>query len=162
MIIYNLAMQIESNGEEYYLEQAEKTEDRVLKEVFKILADDERRHYQIIETIKAEVPMYIYSDSLDKLSHVFRTREMFIDTSKIKNHELDSYKEVLENEQDCIYLYKRAAEECDDEHIKDIFLKLMEEEEKHAVIMENIAEIMNRPLDLVESTEFNILERFAV
>ncbi|MGO1820329.1 MAG: ferritin family protein, partial [Senegalia sp. (in: firmicutes)] len=52
MNIYELAMKMEKEGEQYYKEQAEKTESKGIQNIFKMMADDERRHYEIIKNIK--------------------------------------------------------------------------------------------------------------
>ena len=49
MNIYKYAMKMEKDGENYYRELANKTEDIGLRNILKMLADEEVRHYNIIE-----------------------------------------------------------------------------------------------------------------
>jgi len=49
MNIYKYAMKMEKDSENYYSELANKTDDVGLRNILKMLANDEVKHYNIIE-----------------------------------------------------------------------------------------------------------------
>ncbi|GAH92585.1 unnamed protein product, partial [marine sediment metagenome] len=56
MNIYKYAMKMEKDSENYYNELANKTDDAGLRNILKMLASDEVKHYNIIEQmIKTDV-----------------------------------------------------------------------------------------------------------
>ena len=54
MDIFDFALEMEKEGEKYYREIAQKCEDKGLKSILNMLADDESKHYQILEKMKAK------------------------------------------------------------------------------------------------------------
>ena len=56
MNIYDFAIQMEKDGEAYYRELGRKSKAEGLQFIFSILADEEVRHYTILEKMKASAP----------------------------------------------------------------------------------------------------------
>ena len=49
--IYRKARQIEKDSRDYYLEKASESDDAKIKEIFEKLADEERKHYFLLDNI---------------------------------------------------------------------------------------------------------------
>ena len=52
MNIYDFALKMELDGEQYYFEQAAKVTHPELRVVLKGLAEDEQRHYRIVQQLQ--------------------------------------------------------------------------------------------------------------
>jgi rubrerythrin len=52
MDIYTFALQMEKDGENYYRELATKSGNEGLKKIFTMLADEEVKHFRLIETMR--------------------------------------------------------------------------------------------------------------
>jgi len=52
MDIYEYAMQMEKDGEDFYRQIAEKNQSKGLRTISNMLADDEVKHYEIIKMMK--------------------------------------------------------------------------------------------------------------
>ena len=59
MNVFDYALKMELDGERYYREQALKTQYEELKVVLEGMADDELRHYQIIQALQNRKIEYI-------------------------------------------------------------------------------------------------------
>ena len=54
MNIFDYAMQMEKDGEVYYREIAEKTSNKGVRNILKMLADAELMHYEIFEKMRGK------------------------------------------------------------------------------------------------------------
>jgi rubrerythrin len=55
MDIYSFALQMKKNGEEYYRELANKSGSEGLKKILTMLAEEEVKHFQLIEKMRKKV-----------------------------------------------------------------------------------------------------------
>lgn len=162
MNIFDFALQMELDGEKYYRHLAEKAKYDDLKKVLEGLADDEQRHYQIIQLAQSQNFKHIAPDpSLSKIQNVFVSSSKSISSdnkeiiAKLKDEQLDVYREALIKEKESVALYRQLQEKAQNQDEKEIFGKLMEEEEKHVDVLDTIIELLNHTSDWVESAEFN-------
>lgn len=128
----DFAMQLELDGREFYLKQAELIEDEHLRQVFHELAADEEKHYQLLTQIK-ESGLYDYtaSDILERVPSVFPQPEQ----GKLRAEEHSSYVTIYEQaiafEEKAINLYSELASTAQSDLERDTFLMLEREEETH-------------------------------
>jgi len=163
MDIFDFALKMELDGEKYYRDLAERVKYDDLKKVLEGLAEDEQRHYKIIELAQKQTLNYIEADpSLSKIQNVFTiTRNKdFVPVNqeliaKLKDEQMDVYRAALVKEKESVELYKRLKENAKRQEEKIICEKLMHEEEKHVEVIDNIIEMLNQVHDWVESAEFN-------
>ncbi len=154
MNIYDYAMKVEKDGEEYYRNLAEKSTDIGLKRVFTMLADQEVKHYAALKKMAR-------NDGFDSSDYeTFDNEEKTIyeilqenKGSGFPQDEIAYYKEAIEHEDNMAAYYREKADEVDTEAEKYILNTIAEEEEKHKEIMENILEYIEQP-NLVGSAEF--------
>jgi rubrerythrin len=136
--ILSNAMQVEIDGYQFYKLASEKTEDKKGKEVFSSLAEDEKKHYQILkgqyekvrktggiefinkkaEFFKSESPSPIFSEDFKK-----RIKDMHFEMSAL------SIGALLEK--NSIEFYRKAGEQSEDKEVKDLFSYLVQWEQEH-------------------------------
>ncbi|SFL35378.1 ferritin-like domain-containing protein [Pelosinus propionicus] len=161
MDIFDFALQMELDGEKYYRDLADKVRDNDLKTVLEGLAEDEQRHYKIIQLAQSQIFNPISDSSLHDMPNVFsrnKEKTFVLETdliAKLKDEQSDVYRAALLKEEESVALYKRLQEDSNHPEAKLIFKKLMQEEEKHVEVIENIIEMLNHVNDWVEAAEFN-------
>lgn len=159
MDIFKYAINLETEGEKFYRELAEKTNHTGIKNIMNMLADDELKHKKIFENLKNDYKVvYAPTEILSKAKSIFKgiKAEDFLNSSK----ELAIYEKALEFEQKSINIYKEELNKQEDIIPIELLLELIEEEKKHYNLVDNIIKLLKRPEEWVESAEFNHLEKY--
>ena len=162
MNIYKYAMKMEKDSENYYRELANKTDDAGLQNILKMLANDEVKHYNIIEQmIKTDA-----SAELAETGILKNAKNIFIEI-KGKNivfdfdlPQVDFYRKAQEFEEKSYKFYLEMSDKVEIKSQRKIFLKLAEEEKKHMFLLENLVEFVSRPETWIENAEFNHLVEY--
>ena len=163
MDIFDFALKMELDGEQFYLQQAAKVNYAELKVVLTGLADDEQRHYKIVQRLRQQEREYIEPDpAISAARSVFAPAgdKPFIpkdqdSIAKWKDEQRDVYQAALRKEEESVRIYKTLKETVESPAEKDILDKLAQEEERHAEVLDNIVEMINRVHEWVESAEFH-------
>lgn len=158
----DFALQMELDGERYYRVQAQKSTFEDLKIVLEGLADDEQRHYQIVQSIQNQARAYLKPDpALNAARSVFvsfkddlATLSAKIDIKKLRNEQIDVYRVALAKETQSVNLYNKFQEQAELIEDKEIFEKLRNEEERHVEVLDTIIAMLNHVNDWVEAAEF--------
>jgi rubrerythrin len=161
--IYDFALKMELDGEKYYREWAQKTKYDDLKNVLEGLADDEQRHYKIIEAVQHQTFKYLEADpSFSMVRNVFHsykddlaTLKNKVSIEKLRDEQIDVYKVALVKEQESVELYKTMQEKTNNADEKVLLERLMKEEEGHVALIDTIIDMLNHVNDWVEAAEFN-------
>ena len=160
MNIFEYAMQMEKDGENYYRQLAQQTANKGLKTILTMLADEEVKHYNAIERMKTEEPQMAEATILTDAKNVFvqikESNEKF--GFDIKHTKL--YKKAQDIEKRSQDFYLEKANETEKKYQKRIFQKLAEEEKKHYFLLENIIQFVSRPETWLENAEFFHLEEY--
>ena len=160
MTIFEYAIKMEKDGEDYYRQLARQTTNKGLKTILTMLADEEVKHQNTIEKMKTNRPEMTETTILDDAKNVF----LEIKDSKegfdldIKQTELYKKAQGIEKQSQNFYLEK--AEKLQDNKQKLLFKKLADEERKHFFLLENIIEFVSRPEHWLENAEFFHLEEY--
>ncbi|MFO0792714.1 MAG: ferritin family protein [Candidatus Brocadiaceae bacterium] len=161
MDIYEYAMQMEKDGENYYRDLAKKISNKGLQNILGMLADAEVVHYDILQKIKnnkkaqmADTPI------LFNVKNIFVKMKEERDTSGIQTSHLGLYKKAREIEKKSQKFYLDKAGEVNEPSHKEIFLKIAEEEKKHYFILENIINFVSRPYTWLEDAEWYHLDEY--
>ncbi len=155
MNVYEYAMKVEKDGEEYYRELASNSDNTGLKKIFNMLADEEVKHYHIFKSM-----MKNDMDKLENLKLLTDTKTIFETLSNEKNsvnfdlNQIQYYKDAVEKEDNSYEFYSNEAKKSDNEKEKNIFLKIADEEVKHKKVLEEIVSFVEEPANWVESAEF--------
>jgi rubrerythrin len=162
MNIYKYAIKMEKDGENYYRELANQTEDIGLQNILKMLADEEVRHYNIIEQMMKSKA----SAELAETGILKKVKNIFI---KIKGKNLvfdfdlpqiNFYRKAQEIEEKSYKFYIEMSDKVEIESQRKLFLKLAGEEKKHMFLLENLVEFVSRPETWIENAEFNHLDDY--
>ncbi|MFZ2956662.1 MAG: ferritin family protein [Candidatus Ozemobacteraceae bacterium] len=156
MNIFEFALKKEAQSQAVYLELAKAAPTIGMKNIFTMLADDEKRHYQTIVKMEKEENVdlsecKILADSR-KILAKFRAEKMKF---KLDSSQLDAYKKAQESEDTSEAFYREKAHETKDEYQRKLFLSLAEEENNHSVILNEIIELIGHPEAFLENAEFN-------
>jgi rubrerythrin len=157
--IYEYAMQLEKDGENFYREVVSKTGNKGLKTILTMLADAEVRHYKLFQNMKNNDKVGMPdSPILNDVKNIFiemREKKQFeADVSEV---ELYKKAQGIEEQTRDFYLAK-AGEVVPDQ--KEIFLKIAQEEKRHYLILENIIRFVSQPDIWLEDAEWYHLEDY--
>ena len=162
MNIYKYAMKMEKDGENYYSELANKTDDTGLQNILRMLANDEVKHYYIIEQmIKADISAELAeTDILENAKNIFikiKGKNLVFDFDL---SQIDFYRKAQEFEEKSYKFYLEMSDKVEIKSQKKVFLKLAGEEKKHMFLLENLVEFVSRPETWIENAEFNHLDDY--
>lgn len=165
MNIYQFAMQMEKDGENYYRLLAKESTVPGLARIFLMLADEEVKHYNVIERLsrKESNPPLAAARILENVKNVFVTmqvakEDLYIDTTKAASE----YRKACTIEEMSQEFYLEKAGLVEDGYERQIFLRLAKEEGNHLRIMENIVEFVSRPEpgNWLENAEWHHLNEY--
>ncbi len=134
-----IALQTELNGIQFYTMAAEKTEDRKGKEVFKMLAEDEKKHFRELQRHFKSLRSsnkWAPSISLGEASLTFESESPIFSEElktrvKEKHFEMSALSIGALLESNSIDFYRKMKEETDDPIAKELFAKLQQWEQNH-------------------------------
>jgi rubrerythrin len=160
MEIFDYAMQMEKDGENYYRQLAEKTDNKAITTVLTMLADEEVKHYKIIEQMKTARPQMAEATILTDAMNVFARLKDSGESFDFGVGQAELYKKAQDIEKKSETFYREKADEVQKKYQKEVFLKLAEEENKHYFLLENIIEFVSRPETWLENAEWYHLEEY--
>jgi len=160
MNIFEYAMQVEKDGEEYYRQLAGKTANKGLQTILTMLADEEVKHYKAIEKMKTAKPEMAGTTILSDAKNIFIQIQESGEDFDYDTGQIEVYKKAQDMEERSRDFYLEKANEVEEEYQKELFLKLAEEEKKHYFLLENIIEFVSRPKTWLENAEFYHLEEY--
>ena len=160
MDIYDFAMRMEKDGEDYYREMARQTGNKGLITILTMLADEEVRHYKIVQKMKTEKSGMTETMILSDAKNIFMQLKESNEKIDFDIEQTELYKKAQTIEQRSMEFYLEKADEVGLEYQKQIFLKLAAEEKKHYFMLENIIEFVSRPQSWLENSEFHHLEEY--
>lgn len=161
MNIYDYAMQMEKDGENYYRDSAQKINNAGLKKILGMLADAEVKHYDILQKMKKnEKTQAPHTEILSNVKNIFVEMQEAKDTVGVNISQKELYKKAQEIEKKSQEFYSEKATEVSDQSQKELFLKVAEEEKKHYWILENILNFISRPQNWLENAEWYHLDEY--
>lgn len=162
MDIFEFAMEKERHAEHYYRDLAQRAEHDGFKHILTMLADEEARHFEAVQQMKRRTRQEVTeSPVLKHAKEVFAKMKASADTFRFDVSEADLYRKAAEIEQQSKTYYLEKADEVEDADQKAIFRKLAEEENKHLVLVQNIADFVSRPETYLEDAEFTHFDDYA-
>ena len=166
MNIYKYAMKLEKDSEEYYKKLMGETDDVGLQTILKMLADDEAKHFSIVEQMMETdtCPVCAETHILKNAKNIFMKIKPVLAGEKLAfnfdSAQADFYRSAQEFEEKSYKNYLKMSNEVGDETQKNLLLKLAEEEKKHMFLLENLVEFVSRPETWIEDAEFNHLDEY--
>jgi len=151
------AINMELEGEQYYIQQAETNKNNGLHSVFLLLANDEKNHANILRDKSKDLPYELKESSTLKTSKsIFQELGQGKNELKDSSAQIEVYRSALETERRSIDLYKEFLTNAGEEKEKELFHFLIQQEEEHYTIIEEIILLLLRPEEWVESAEFGM------
>lgn len=162
MDIYQFAMKMEKDGENYYRELGAHTNQSGLKQILNLLANEEVKHFQIIEKMsqKKTKPSVSQETLFDSVKTIFQSLSETEKIPEFKSDEIDLYRKALDIEKQSHRFYVEKSEEVEEESSKELLRQLAAEENKHAFLIENLIEFMRRPNTWLENAEWYHLDEY--
>ncbi|HUW20527.1 MAG TPA: ferritin family protein [Sedimentisphaerales bacterium] len=161
MNIFEFAMEKEKYSEDYYRQLARKANNKGLQTIFNMLADEEAKHYRIVEEMKDRIPDRVSNtDVLAEGKEIFARMRKGAGKFDFDAGQTETYKKAQDIEKDSEEFYLQKADEVEDQGQKRIFKELADEEKKHYFLLENIIEFVSRPQQWLENAEFYHLEEY--
>lgn len=160
MNVYEYAMKVEKDGEQYYRELADKTSDVGLKSILNMLADEEVKHYVVFDKMnkKQIIPTQPQVDVFTCAKTIFEKMREENQSTTFSDDQIDFYKSALRSEENSYKFYIEKALMLEDEEQKAIFMRIAEEERQHMVLLENLVEYISFPQRWLENAEFNHMD----
>ncbi len=164
MNIFEFAMKMEMDGKKYYEESAAKVDSPELKRILLELASDEEKHYTIFRALRDGVPVE-YEEAkktkiLSEIKNVFETLKAQDKDFEFPSGAKDIWLHAQKIEKDSETFYREKAGEVDDQHQKNILVRIADEEQKHWITMENVVKFLDRPNHWLEDAEWSNLEDY--
>ncbi len=162
MNIYDFAMKMELDGQIFYENLAKNTTHEGVRRIFLELAADEQKHYELFSRMKEKNsagPMP-QSAALDLAKNLFCQMVADSPAKQLPKSDLEAYQQALKAERDSATLYLEAASKEPDPEIRQILVKIADEEQKHFNIIENIYLFVNAPNQSMVWSESNPLDEY--
>jgi rubrerythrin len=162
MNIFDYAMQMELDGQAFYERLAADAQAEGLKSIFSSMAVDESKHYDLFKQMKeasATLSM-VDSTALDGAKNFFTELQKQGTALSPDTKSLEAYRYAMQVEADSATLYREAAEKETNQAIRELLLRIANEERKHLNILENVFEFVNAPNQSLVWGEFSNLKEF--
>jgi rubrerythrin len=154
---YNFAIGMEHEGEKFYRDQAMKNKDNALYTICISLAEDEKRHAQIIEYKIKQMPYDLGSmDTLEKAKSVFEGLEDFKLPQKETLNQFDFYRMAVDIEQRSIELYTGYKANAQSDKERELLDYLIAQEKQHFETLDEISRMIRQSMELFENAEFGL------
>jgi len=160
MNIFEYAMQMEKDGENYYRQLVQQTANKGLRTILTMLADEEVKHYNAIERMQTAEPQMAETKILTDAKNVFVQIKESNEKFGFDIGQTELYRKAQDIEKKSRDFYLEKANETEKKYQKRIFQKLAEEEKKHYFLLENIIQFVSRPETWLENAEFFHLEEY--
>ncbi len=160
MNLFEYAMQMEKDGEEYYRQLARQIDNKGLQTILTMLADEEVKHYNAIERIQSTEPHMEEATILTDAKNIFVQIKESGESFDFDIKQTDLYRKAQDIEKESRDFYTEKADEVTEKYQRELFLKLAEEEKRHYFLLDNIIEFVSRPEYWLENAEFCHLEEY--
>jgi rubrerythrin len=154
MDIYEYAMQMEKDGENFYRELAGKAKNEGTRNILARLANAEVIHYRLFAYMnKHETTQPVDLAYLADIKNIFVKMREGKEPMSMNHSQIDLYRKAQELEKKTRDFYREKAGEVDESQ-KAMFLKIADEEQKHFNILETIIDMVSRPQTWLENPEW--------
>jgi len=160
MNVFDVAMKMEMDGKAYYEKLASQTDLPGLQTIFRGMAADEQKHFEIFQAMKERknLPDLGEGSSLAASKNIFESLPRPDAALKNIKDTLAAYQHAIDVEAESQRFYEKAAAEEPDPQLKHVLLKIAAEEQQHCEIMENVYHFTNEPNQFLSGAEISNLE----
>ncbi len=135
----SIAVRMETDAIKFYIEAAGKTSNPVGKKMFQTIAEDEKRHLDIISKIVKGLDIHMSDTSpMKNIKTVFEVmKDEMMSRVAATNDEMEAFKIAMQMEKEGIEFYKNLLTDIKTEKETLLFQKLIAEEQQHYSIFAN-------------------------
>ncbi len=161
MNVYDYAMQMEKDGENYYREGASRSAHKGLTRILTMLADAEVIHYNVFSKMKEGTPWQSPDTTILKdVKNIFVRMKEEGQLESIGVSEIDLYTKAQDIEKMTEDFYRERAAQTENPTERETFLQVAGEEKKHYFILQQIIDFVSRPEQWLEDAEWYHLEEY--
>jgi len=151
----------EEDGLRFFETLGTECTDAEMKELFELLADNQKRHIGSLEKLKVNLHGIETDTTLvDRAGQVvngFRRTLSSYDLQKEFKQDADAFDHIVKAEEEVIELLDGMAKAESEGNTRELLVLLAEEEKRHLSRMENIYEFIEAPRSYLEWGEFSNL-----
>ncbi|MCK5716535.1 MAG: ferritin family protein [Thiomargarita sp.] len=153
--ILEYAMQVEKEGEAHYRKLAERSSNPGLKKILIEMAESEVEHYNIFQAFKEHANIPTLNDAIfPHVKDIFSG--MTLDPSmEVKSDEIALFRQIQIHEKKSQEFYQNKAQEVDDPILKEMLLKIADEEGKHYQVLGGLIDFLSNPAQWLADAEWN-------
>ncbi len=148
----DLALKTEESGNHFYLDAAAKTDHKLARAAFEVLAKEETRHVELIEALSRSLKGEggpVEADSPEKTDLEKRVKTVYekAGDEKVdaKMEPKEAYEKAIELEKKIASLYYGYIEECQSDEARRLFQALYREEQDHLSMLEDMYGYLTEP-----------------
>lgn len=151
------AINMELEGEQFYRSQAALHKGSGLEVVCLLLAEDEKRHADILKA-KLDQTDWSFDDehTLIKEAGIFHDIDDLRSEIRTIPTQKDFYMEAAKKEKQSIDLYKDCLAQAKNENDIDLFSYLINQEEHHFDMLDDLTGLLTHAEEWVEDAEFGL------
>jgi len=154
MNIFELALRMEKEAGDYYRAHAESNYSEGIQGTFRFLADEEDRHYRLVNEL--------YERLLSEGRTRFIDARGLLDALLLDSREhvfggsiVAVYNYAIEMEKASMQVYMELTRDVEDAERIDLLTMLAREEARHIELLDDLLEITRKPEEWVENPEFS-------
>ena len=134
-----IAIKMETDAIKFYKEASEKTRYPVCKKMLLSIAEDEKRHLEMLSHIFKGLDITIKDVSpMKNIKTVFESlKDEMMQKAEATADELEAFKSAMRMEKEGIEFYKKSLSEAQTEKEKALLKRLIKEEEQHYAVFAN-------------------------
>jgi rubrerythrin len=139
-----MALKMETDAVQFYTDAAQKTKSPVGKKMLLAIAEDEKRHYEMISQIIKGLQVTAKDVSpLKNVKSIFETMKSEM-TKKIEasSDEMEAFKIAMKMEQEGADYYKKTLAKSTKDKEKALLTQLIKEEQQHYAIFSDTYEYL--------------------
>ncbi len=139
MTAFEIAINMEQDAIKFYNEAATKVKHPVGRKMFLAIAEDERRHLDMLSQIFKGIDLTIQDiNPIKNIKTIFETmKSEMMQIVEATTDELEAFKVAMHMEKEGIDFYKKTKSEAVSEKEKALFDRLIKEEQQHYDIFAN-------------------------
>ncbi|KAF0185777.1 MAG: rubrerythrin subfamily [Nitrospirae bacterium] len=139
-----ISVKMESDAVEFYTKCAEKVQNPVGKKMFLSIAEDEKRHIELLGKLLKKLDMTVEKASpIKAIQSIFaEMKDAMVSRIAATTDEMEAFRVAMEMEKQGRDFYRKSASDAPTPLEKKLFETLAEEEEEHFRVFSNTFEFM--------------------
>jgi len=160
MDILDFALQMELDGKNFYEKHASETNDKELKKILLMLAEEEQKHYNFFKQMKegkidiATQTMNTKSDTLHQVKNIFVEMSQGKDKKSFGEDVQSIWMEALKIEEKAEKFYREKAEIEADDTKKKLIKMIADEERNHVHMIDSVLTYLKFPQSFADTAQF--------